>query len=685
MNQTLVPFNTLHGARAWCVTLLITLFPAVIIVLDPLSSSLFIVFALLGLYIGWRNPNSDPLGKDESLLLFSVVFFFAVALLAYIHGDTNYEGWKKLWRTFRFLFLIPIYLVVRRVADKELFWWSGLILAGSLCGIWAIAAWWWPQLEYLTQLSVLKDPAQFGGLALCIGFMALGSMGYLWRYGRWLILLPIASFVLAMIGAILGGTRGVWIAFPGMFLVFFYMVVRWYRWPQRLLVGGSVLLVFAVIYALPGTGVASAVTFFWRDILAMFNGTATGSVLLRWNLWQIAWDMFSANPVLGAGLGNFGNAVAQRVMSGELSVNYMVYENPLSELLHVLATRGLLGVLALALLFGIPLKHLIWAVRFRDAKMRHLGYAGLVLIVGYMHFIFVDSIFDRTGPIIFYTMSLAVIYGLLRARERAYLREPVRRQQSLSVIIICMDEADRIRATLESVHGWADEIVVLDSGSSDNTVTICREYSDKVFETDWPGFGKQKQRALDKASCEWVLSIDADEVVSAELRAEIDRELQEQPVHTGYDVHRPVIIFGRIMDFSGSGQSPLRLFKRTVGSFTQVPVHEKIVVSEGTMGRLRGSLYHETYRNYRHAVDKFSQYAVLQAGERFRKGKRATLIGAAVRGLLNFIHNYIVRFGFLDGGRGFVLAALHASYTFNKYANLWMLGLREKDARDLEE
>ncbi|HET9679063.1 MAG TPA: glycosyltransferase family 2 protein [Gammaproteobacteria bacterium] len=269
----------------------------------------------------------------------------------------------------------------------------------------------------------------------------------------------------------------------------------------------------------------------------------------------------------------------------------------------------------------------------------------------------------------------------MRARERAYLREGAQRQQSLSVVIICMDEADRIRTTLESVAGWADEIVVLDSGSKDNTVAICREYTDKVYETDWPGFGKQKQRALDKAACDWVLSIDADEIVSAELRAEIDQELKTQPEHTGFDVHRPVIIFGRVMDFSGSGQSPLRLFKRSEGYFTDVPVHEKVVLRNGTLGRLRGSLYHETYRDYKHAVEKFSEYSWLQANERYRNGKRSGLFAAGLRGFLNFIHNYFIRFGFLDGGRGFILAALHANYTFNKYATLWMLELHERQKK----
>ncbi|HEX6928109.1 MAG TPA: glycosyltransferase family 2 protein, partial [Gammaproteobacteria bacterium] len=376
-------------------------------------------------------------------------------------------------------------------------------------------------------------------------------------------------------------------------------------------------------------------------------------------------------------VGGYAEVLREWVEAGLAPERLLIFDHPHNEFLSVLASRGLAGLFALLLVFGIPLSHFAWGVRHPDRDIAGLSYAGIMLIAGFAIFGLSEAIFERTMPITFYVFCLAVIYGLVRSKERQFLGQAFKRDKTLSVIIITLNEADRIRSCLESVYGWADEIIVLDSGSTDGTVGILREYTDKVWVTDWPGFGKQKQRALDRANGEWVLSIDADERVTPELRAEIDHTLRGRPAHTGYDVHRPVVLFGRIMDFSGSGQSPLRLFDRSAGAFTQVPVHERVDLKSGTLGRLRGALFHETYRDYNHAVTKFAEYSWLQANERYRKGKRSRLFAAALRGILNFIYNYFLRLGFLDGGRGFILAALHANYTFNKYAALWEIALRE--------
>ena len=156
------------------------------------------------------------------------------------------------------------------------------------------------------------------------------------------------------------------------------------------------------------------------------------------------------------------------------------------------------------------------------------------MIVAYMCFGFSEAILERDRPVSFFAFYLAVIFAAICTQARATRRKIPIRQQRLSVIIIAQDEADRIEPCLQSVANWADEIIVLDSGSSDNTVEIARRYTDKVFETDWPGYGPQKQRALEKASCDWVLSIDADERVSPELRHDIDAALTASPECVGY-------------------------------------------------------------------------------------------------------------------------------------------------------
>jgi len=136
--------------------------------------------------------------------------------------------------------------------------------------------------------------------------------------------------------------------------------------------------------------------------------------------------------------------------------------------------------------------------RGKTPDTQRLALAGLLLIVAYMSFGFSEAILERVRPVSFLAFYLAVIFAAICTQSRMARSEPVQRKQSLSVTIIAQDEADRIEPCLQSVANWADEIIVLDSGSSDNTVDIARRYTDKVFETDWPGYGPQKQRALEK-------------------------------------------------------------------------------------------------------------------------------------------------------------------------------------------
>jgi glycosyltransferase involved in cell wall biosynthesis len=278
-----------------------------------------------------------------------------------------------------------------------------------------------------------------------------------------------------------------------------------------------------------------------------------------------------------------------------------------------------------------------------------------------------------------FAFYLAVIFAAIHAQTRKARHEAPVRQQTLSVIIIAQDEADRIEPCLQSVANWADEIIVLDSGSSDNTVEIARRYTDQVFETDWPGYGPQKQRALEKANCDWVLSIDADERVSPELRQDIDAALNENPECVGYRMPWAVMVYGHRMDFGRSARSPMRLFKREGSRFTDAQVHEHIVLPKGKRGALEGRLYHYTHRNYGHALQKSAKYAWLGGQKRYAAGKwGGGLPIAAVRSLWNFILIYFFRLGFLDGAVGFLVAVTYAQGAFNKYAALWTL---RRDAR----
>lgn len=247
-------------------------------------------------------------------------------------------------------------------------------------------------------------------------------------------------------------------------------------------------------------------------------------------------------------------------------------------------------------------------------------------------------------------------------------------KDSLSVIVIARNEEDRIGRCLRSVVPIAREIIVLDSGSTDRTVEIARQFTSRVYETDWPGYGPQKQRALEKAACAWVLSIDADEEVSPELAAEIREVLAAGPSEVGFRLPWAVMMFGRTLRHGRSARAPLRLFKREGARFTDAQVHETVVPPKGPVRTLKGRLFHYTHRDFGHYLEKNRNYAWLGAQQRHRRGKVGFgLTGAALRALWTFFHIYILRLGFLDGPAGFLAAAMYSQGSFNKYAGLWAL------------
>ena len=246
----------------------------------------------------------------------------------------------------------------------------------------------------------------------------------------------------------------------------------------------------------------------------------------------------------------------------------------------------------------------------------------------------------------------------------------------LSVIIITKDEAGIIAECLASV-AWADEIIVLDSGSEDNTVEICRCYTDNVHETDWPGFGVQKQRALEKATGDWVLSIDADEIVTEALQAEIKQAIQQEGID-GYELPRLTSYCGQPIRYGGWWPDyVLRLFKRGSGQFTDSLVHEIIKV-EGKVGRLKKPLVHTSYVDLEEVLAKVNTYSTLGATMLYQKGVRSSLTKALLKALWTFFRTYFLRLAFLEGEKGLMLSISSAEGTYYKYLKLVELHSQHK-------
>ena len=256
---------------------------------------------------------------------------------------------------------------------------------------------------------------------------------------------------------------------------------------------------------------------------------------------------------------------------------------------------------------------------------------------------------------------------------------------TLSVVVITHNEEANIGRSIASVQPLTQaggEIIVVDCGSTDGTVGIAEALGAKVFLEDWKGFAAQKNSAIAKASCDWVLSLDADEVITEDSRAEIARILAEpDPNINGYWIPRMNYIFGRWMRHGGFWPDPkLRLFRRGTGQFLERPVHETMQV-EGSLGHLIEPMFHEAYPTLSSYIEHMNRYSSLGAALAAQKGQTSfTLLNILLRPLGTFIYNYVIRGGFLDGREGLLLHLYHAAYVSWKYAKSWELG-RQREVK----
>ncbi|WP_456281715.1 glycosyltransferase family 2 protein [Cupriavidus sp. JZ107] len=246
----------------------------------------------------------------------------------------------------------------------------------------------------------------------------------------------------------------------------------------------------------------------------------------------------------------------------------------------------------------------------------------------------------------------------------------------LSVVIITRNEAHNIQACLESVK-WCDEAIIVDCMSADATPAIARDMGARVIQTeDWPGFGPQKNRAVDAATGDWILSIDADERVSPALRDEILAAIASDSAD-GYEMPRLSQFCGRFIRHGGWYPDYVtRLVRRGHGRFSDALVHESLIV-QGRLGRLREPLTHYSYRDYSDVLRKIDSYSSAGARQAFSRGKRSSPLAAAGHGLWAFLRTWLLRRSILDGAEGFGVALMNAQASYYKYLKLWYLGRQQ--------
>ncbi len=241
----------------------------------------------------------------------------------------------------------------------------------------------------------------------------------------------------------------------------------------------------------------------------------------------------------------------------------------------------------------------------------------------------------------------------------------------ISAVIITLNEERNIERCLKSL-AWADEIVVVDTGSVDATLDICRRYGCKIVQSPWLGFGRTKQAAVEAASHDWIFSIDADEETTPELQRRL-RALAAAPECVGYRINRRSFYLGKLIRHSGwTKDYPLRFFNRRFGRFNDKPVHEGVEL-QGCEGVIKEVLLHYTFPTLASHLKKIERYAQLGAEGKAAAGRRSGVGIAVLRGALEFFRIYLLRLGFLDGGRGLILAVNSAFAAYMKYLMLWEL------------
>ncbi len=247
---------------------------------------------------------------------------------------------------------------------------------------------------------------------------------------------------------------------------------------------------------------------------------------------------------------------------------------------------------------------------------------------------------------------------------------------SLSVVLITKNEEENLEGCLESIL-WADEIVILDSGSSDCTLEIAKKYTKNIYtSSDWQGFGVQRQRAQAYAQGDWIFVIDADERVTPELKKEIQTVVDSDDRLKAYAVPRLSWAFGSYIHHSGwYPDYVVRVYPRESAQYDSVLVHEKVLLGEGmNVVKLQGDLLHFTFKNLEQWSNKTALFAAAWAKDRYEQGRKASLVSALGHAISYFVKSYILKRGFLDGRAGLLLAILGAYSRILKYAGLWLYG-----------
>lgn len=649
------------------------------LVIPKIAGFGFLALALLAiLWLSWHRAWLDgDLNALERLFVLFILLFVGIWVLAWIGHGLSPAGFDAMGRMLRLLLIIPLFLFMRRADGLDQAWWWGLVMGSLVAG--AFAGWFFitgQTATFESRVEGATNPIYFGGIALAMAVMLVAKLND-HDIPKPVVILAI---LMAFLASLLSGSRGAWLALMPMMALYTMTLGKrqapiW-RFGLPMLAGlGAVVVLF-----LPGVPTSARFLEGFAELVQLTQGTMTeGALGRRWSMWTLAIESMQHHWWTGIGPGAFADALQAAISSGDASALMAPYRHPHSQYLSALTDGGLFLLCVFVLLLAVAARRFYRLFFSGLQSTRQLGWAGLSAITLLAVMALSESIFERNAGIVWFGLFSASAMGLVHVARRRELEmaQLAKRQQSLSVVIIAKNEADRIERCLASVHGWADEIIVLDSGSVDETVAIAKRYATTIEQTDWPGYGKQKQRALDMATGDWVLSVDADEALSDELKAEISCILNQAANHgttqeaefSAYTLPWVTHAFGQTLKHGRWSRTPLRLIQQGAGRFTDALVHEHLALLPGKKsGHLESALHHWPYRDVAHAKEKLAHYATLHAHQRqTTRSHPGFLLIAGLKAAHTWLDNMIFRAALLDGRAGWILSGLLARYTFQKY------------------
>lgn len=244
---------------------------------------------------------------------------------------------------------------------------------------------------------------------------------------------------------------------------------------------------------------------------------------------------------------------------------------------------------------------------------------------------------------------------------------------SISAALITFNEENNIARTLKSLDNFVNEIIIIDSGSNDRTIEIAKEFGSKIFLEEWKGFSEQKNSLIPKCNSEWILFLDADEVLTDELKKSIVKNLSSGKVFDGYNILRKTYYLGKLLNYSWQPDYKLRLVRKNSNPvWVGNEIHEKLTIN-GQIGNLDSYLIHYSYKDINHHFKKTLSYSVISAKDYYNSGRKFSILNLLINPLIAFIKMYFINLAALDGIRGFIAAFSSAFYTAMKYIHLWVL------------